>query len=77
MPSGTAIRSASSDESKVPYTNGSAPNCSATGSQVEDTKNRQPKARIAGQEAWTIATTIARTSSTSVSAAARRTTRRT
>ena len=51
IPSGTAMSSASKDDSRVPYTNGIAPNCSATGSHVEDARNRQPNARIAGHAA--------------------------
>ncbi len=71
------MSSASKDESRVPYTNGIAPKCSATGSQVEDAKNRQPKVRIAGHDACNIDPIMATTSRTSVSAAARMTKRRT
>ena len=41
-PNGTAIRSAMAEETKVPYTNGSAPYSSMTGSQMRWVKNLKP-----------------------------------
>src|SRR5580765_2117164 len=56
--------------------NGTAPNCSATGSHVDVTRNRRPKARMAGQPRWAISRTIAATTSTRDSAAVRSRARR-
>src|SRR5207237_9677067 len=38
MPKGTAISNAMREETSVPYMNGNAPNCSATGSHVDVTR---------------------------------------
>src|SRR5919201_45695 len=76
MPRGTAISSASSDDTTVPYTNGRTPNRSATGSHVEVTRRRQPNSCIAPSAVRSISTTIAATSTTSVKAASRSTPRR-
>src|SRR5215470_2273706 len=42
MPKGTAMSKARKDETSVPYMNGNAPNCSATGSHVEAVRKWNP-----------------------------------
>src|SRR5262249_36036417 len=50
IPNGTAIRSAIREETNVPYMNGNAPNSSATGSQVDVTRNRTPNFFMASRD---------------------------
>ena len=47
MPKGTAISNAMREETSVPYMNGNAPNCSATGSHVDVTRKWKPNFLIA------------------------------
>ena len=58
MDSGTAIISAITDETTVPYINGSAPNCPLIGSQVRLVKKSNPNSRIESIEFDAIATII-------------------
>ena len=48
--SGTAIRSARAEESRVPKMSGRAPNCSATGSQVLVVTKWSPNLPIASRD---------------------------
>src|SRR5215831_12134570 len=50
MPKGTAISKAMSEETRVPYINGKAPNCSATGSHVDVTRKWNPNFLMASVE---------------------------
>src|SRR5688572_24309578 len=68
--SGTAMRSASSDDTSVPTIIGAAPYTSATGSQVELVTKRQVKAFSEGQDDHRRPVTIATSVTGSESASA-------
>src|SRR5881396_1314541 len=55
---GTDISSAMTADTTVPYMKGSAPNCSATGSQTERDKNPNPNLAIGRLEFLAISTII-------------------
>src|SRR5688572_18595866 len=55
---GTAKRSATTDETTVPYTNGSAPKTRPAGSHVEPNTKPSPNSRKPGVEAWAMASAI-------------------
>src|SRR5438093_1290252 len=68
MLNGTAMRSAIREETSVPEIKGSAPNCSATGSQVDVVRKRKPNFLIASEEPFQSCQPIKMMSTTTASA---------
>src|SRR5215831_5296739 len=68
MLTGTANKSASTDDTTVPYTKAPAPNCSCTGSQFVLVRKDQPNLATLSVEFWAMETMMMTTSAAMPSA---------
>src|SRR5205814_6277754 len=71
MRNGTAMINAIAEETSVPQINGSAPNCSATGSHVDVVRKRKPNFLMASEDPIHNSHPIKMTSTTTADAIAR------